>query len=60
MRDQNKQDAENEDNMKVPILESKLKNVLNNSAIQQLMQSKKEKTDKEMTKGNYKTTHNRS
>ena len=57
--DQNKQDAPNEDNMKVPILEPKLENVLKNSAIQ-FMQNKKKRTDKVMTKGNSKTTHNRS
>ena len=59
MREQNKQDADNEDNMKVPILEPKLENVLKNSAIQQFMQNKKERTDKVMTTGNSKTTHNR-
>ena len=46
MRDQNKQDADNEDNMKVPILEPKLNNVFKKSAIQQFMQNKKERTDK--------------
>ena len=56
MRDQNKQDADNEDT----ILVSKLANVLKNSAIQQGMQNKKERKDKVMTKGNPKTTHNRS
>ena len=44
MRDQNKQDANNEDNVKVPILEPpKLENVLKNSVIQQFMLNKKEK-----------------
>ena len=43
MRDQNKQDADSEDNMKVPILETKLENVLKNSVIQQFMLNKKEK-----------------
>ena len=51
MRDQNKQDADNENNMKLPILEPKLENVLENSEIQQFMQNKKERTDKVMTKG---------
>ena len=60
MRDQNKQDANSEDNMKVPILEPKSENVLKNSAIQQFMQNKKERTDKVMSKANSKTTHNRS
>ena len=58
--DQNKQDAENEDNIKVPILKPKLENVLKNSAIQQGMQNKKERMDKVMTNGNRKTTHKRS
>ena len=45
VRDQNKQDADNEDNMKVPILVPKLANVLKNSAIQQGMQNQwKERT----------------
>ena len=59
MRDQNKQDADKEDNMKVSILEPKLENVLKNSAIQKGRQ-KKERKDKVMTKGNSKTTHSRS
>ena len=46
MRDQNKQDANNENNMKVTILEPEMENVLKNSAIQQGMQNKKERKDK--------------
>ena len=51
MRDQNKQDADNEDNMKVPILEPKLENVLKNSAIQQFMLNKKGKNGQGNDKG---------
>ena len=39
VRDQNKQDFNNENNMKVTILEPKIENVLKNSAIQQFMQN---------------------
>ena len=60
MRDQNKQYTDNENNMKVPILEPKLENVLKISAIQQGMQNKKKRKDKIMTKGNPKITHNSS
>ena len=43
MRDQNKQDADKEDNMKVSILEPKLENVLKNSVIQKGRQKKGKK-----------------
>ena len=43
---QNKHDAENEDNMKMPILELKLENNLKNPVLQEGMRKKNEKKGK--------------
>ena len=48
---QNKQDAENEDNMKIPILELKLENKLQNPALEKCKQRKNERKYKGIKKG---------
>ena len=47
-----RQDTEKEDNMKAPILEVKLENLLKNPAFQKGLQKKHERKDKGMKKGN--------
>ena len=57
---QNKQDAENENNMKMPILELKLENNLKNPALQEGMRKKNEKKCKGIKKGDSTNSFNRA